>query len=259
MRWRGGVAITCAALVGGCALVGQGSLDMTLVEGAIRDDVVANFDGVVVDRVDCPAQRPAKRGDSFQCTALVDGQVVPFEIIQDVGTDSTEKYRSGHVDIELGPVNPRRVASFERAAAAFVLENEGVDVAADCGGPKDYQWLFIAKARPLDCVVDYGGLERGVRVSIGPLAGVRTIAFTQARLELGVVTDRVSQQLITELGGPFALDCSPTFADVTTSLALDPGARFECTAVRELVPVARLAITVVDINGRLRAEVIPGS
>lgn len=259
MRWRGGGAIASIAIFGGCALVGRGNLDMTLVETAIREDVTAQFTGAVLESVECPKQREAKQGDSFQCIAIVDGQRVPFEVIQDVGTDTTKDYEPGYVDIELGAVNPRRIASFERAVASFVLQNEGVDVSADCGGPKNYEWLFIGKARPLDCVVDYGGLERGVRVAVGQLGGVRTIAFTQARLELGVVTDRVSQQLITELGGPFALDCTPTFADVSTSLALDPGARFECTAVRDLVPVARLAVTVVDTAGRLRAEVIPGA
>lgn len=247
--WRGVGASTVALgfAVAGCSSGGGAVIDASRLERSIIESTEQALEGATISRAECPDDRAVKAGDEFTCTLVIDGQDVVFRVVQD---------NDGDPDFDVdGNVLAQDITQYERAAAAFVLQNEGVDVAADCRGDDGHRWLFVSGRTDLDCMVDYGDLRRGVRVGVARNGKVRHVAFTEARLDLGVVTARVSQQLIGALGGPFVLACPDTFADETVATALPPGATFECTAVRNLGSVGTVRVEVVDVNGRLRAEV----
>jgi hypothetical protein len=230
-----------------CGLGGAATLSGSEVEKSITDSAGATLEGATVSKATCPESREVEPGDEFVCTVVIDGQEVPFRVVQDEGGYS--------YDVD-GKVLAQDLTEYEDAAAAFVLQNEGVDVAADCGGAEHRTWLFVAAKTTVDCEVDYGDLQRGLRVDVARDGTVRNIVFTEARLDLGVVNDRVGQQLIGRLGGPFVLVCEDTFADETEAIALAPGEKFECVAVRNLAEVGTVRVEVKNVSGKLEATIV---
>jgi hypothetical protein len=250
-----GSMLTALGATSACSSSGTSTLDGSAVEREIIDSTESELDGAAVSKATCPASRPVERGDTFTCTLLIDGQEVKVRVTQDVKAPKT--YERGSYFYELdGKVLAQEISQYEDAAAAFVLQNEGVDVAIDCGGTDGRRWLFVAGKTSLDCMVDYGDLSRGLRVGVARNGKVRNMVFTQARLDRGVVNERASQQLIAQLGGPFVLSCPDTFANDSVNVAFDPGATFECTAVRNLGDVGRVRIEVLDVNGRITASIV---
>jgi len=240
-----GIAITMAGLAA-CGASLRGQLDMGVIEEGLATRAGNEFPGATVGTVTCPESREHREGDQFTCTVVIDGQDVEYEIVQ---VDD-----HGEVDPErAADVVPVEVREFEAVVARFVRQNESVDVAATCG--EDRRWIFLTGPARIDCRVDYGDLIRGVEIDVDAAGIANGVAFTQARLDLPTVNDRVVQQLIGPLGGAFLLACPETFSVEGAVVALDPGAAFDCAAYRELVEIATIRVTVRDVQGLLSAEV----
>lgn len=238
-----GVVVTTLTAACGASLRGQ--LDMEVIEHELAAEAAHTFVGAVVGDATCPESREYRLDDRFTCTVVVDGQLVEYEIHQTTDDGEVEPRFSDAIV----PVETRE---FEALAARFVRQNEAVEVAASCGAE---HWLFLTGPRRVDCRVDYGDLERGVALAVDGEGVVGQIQFTQARLDLPTVNDRVVQQLIGPLGGGFLLACPATFPDEGTIGAFDPGDAFDCTAYRELVEIATIHVTVRDVSGALDAAI----
>jgi hypothetical protein len=235
--------LVAAAGIGALGACGSGgtSVDAEAIGDLLIERSEPGLPGAEFGEAECPGDLSVDEGDTFVCTLVIDGQSVDYRVTR---TDSGYDFALD------GKVLAQPVSGYEDAAAAFVLANEGVDVAADCG---ERAWVFVSERTSIDCTVDYGDLPRGVEVGIARNGEVRNVVFTQARLDLAVVTTRVSQQLIDELGGPFVVTCDPPLVDETGAGSFDPGATFACTAIRSFAEVGTIDVEVVDVNGKLRA------
>ncbi len=232
--------------VASCSGGANGTIDAAAIESEITAFVATKLSGAVVSNATCPESQQVKVDDVFECTLVIDDQEVAFAITQ---TDSGYDY-----DLA-GGVLTQRVIDYERKVASFVLTGEAVDVAVDCGGPSKRNWVFVTEPTSVGCVIDYGDLTRGLRVNIAATAEVDGIEYTQARLDLGAVTSLANGQLADDIGS-FVLDCNPPFEDDSATLVLDPGATFECVAVRDLLAVGELKITILDGDGNIIASLI---
>jgi hypothetical protein len=77
----GGVAVLGLG-VGGLLLFGEATLDTAEIAERIAVESEQQT-GVAATDVDCPDDVPAAAGDTFACTALLDGQPVTFTVRQD--------------------------------------------------------------------------------------------------------------------------------------------------------------------------------
>jgi hypothetical protein len=68
--------VCCLLLLGACSKV----LDMEVVESGIKDGLNEQL-GVDAD-VDCPDERDAEKGDTFQCTVSADGDTATVRVEQ---------------------------------------------------------------------------------------------------------------------------------------------------------------------------------
>jgi major membrane immunogen (membrane-anchored lipoprotein) len=71
-----GLVLCCLLILGACSKV----LDMDKVESGIRDGLNEQL-GVETD-VDCPDERDAEKGDTFQCTVSSDGDTATVRVEQ---------------------------------------------------------------------------------------------------------------------------------------------------------------------------------
>ena len=117
------VALSAAALLwAGCSR----KLDTAKGEQQIRQYVESNYQQVQVQDAECP-ERPAKKGDVFECTARFDGQVLRFKV--------TQENDEGRVTIEPA----QAVVDTDRAEAdiARVLKQQaGVEATVECGSQR---------------------------------------------------------------------------------------------------------------------------
>ena len=238
-----GTLIVAAA---GCS--GDGAtFDVEALEVEIAANGSADLEGAVVGDAVCPDDVDVEVGGSFECTLTIDGQDVQFTV-----TRKSKRYSFRPTT----RVSPLPVTDLEQAAAAFVLQNEGLDVAADCGSA-ERTYLLVSEKTATVCSVDYGGFARALEIEVGRDAEIRDIRWTEAKLDYGVVADRVVQQLVGPLGGTFFLSCPATFADETATAALAPGSTFSCVAVRNFNEIATIEVTVDDVEGAVTAIVVP--
>ncbi len=246
--WVTAVAAAVAVVAAGaCSTSLTGRLDMTKIERSIREAAsTGEFEGAAVTVVDCPDEREYDAGDEFTCTATIDGQAIDFVVTQIDG--------NGGVTFELAEgIVPVRLDEYEAVAVAFVRQNESAEATARCGDGA-VRFAFIDGPTDIACVADYGGFARGVAVHVDAAGVVDDVQFSQARLDSATAGERAVPQLVDALGGPFLLSCPDTFADDSTFVAFDPGDTFDCDALRDLAVVARVRITVDDVEGALTAE-----
>ncbi len=221
-------------------------VDVDALERLIESTGAEQLEGADVGSAVCPDQPDVEVGESFSCTLDVDGQTLAFTV-----TRSESEY-----DFEVADgVVAQSVVEIEDAVAAFVLQNESVDVVAACG--EGAPWLLVSAPTKVACSADFGAFARSIEVTLRRNGEVRNIRWTEAKLDLGIVNERVAQQLIGRLGG-FFLTCPETLPDETAITALPPGATFRCTAIRvgELTEIATVEVEVRDVEGKLAARVV---
>ncbi len=231
----------------GCGGDGGSTLDVEALEAEIAANGSADLEGAVVGDAVCPDDADIDVGGSFECTLTIDGQDVPFTVTRKPKQYSFRPTKR---------VSTLPVTNLEASAAAFVLQNEGLDVSANCGS-EQRTYLIVTAKTTATCSVDYGGFTRALEVVVARDAKIRDIRWTEAKLDYGVVADRVVQQLVGPLGGTFFLSCPATFADDTATAALTPGSTFSCVAVRNFAEIATIEVTVDDVEGAVTARVVP--
>lgn len=242
-------AVTIGFLAIGLGACGgaDSKIDVAALEEQISSMGATQLEGAEVGDAACPDEPDVDVGESFTCTLTVDSQPLEFTVTREE-SEYTFEVAKGIV--------AQSVVEVEDAVAAFVLQNESVDVAAACGDGTQ-RWLFVSAPTKVPCSADYGSFARALEVTLRRNGDVRNIRWTEAKLDLGVVNDRVGQQLIGQLGG-FFLTCPGTLEDETATTALPPGATFECTAIRvgELTEIATVEVEVRDVDGTLKARVV---
>jgi hypothetical protein len=132
------------ALVGlfGCDLLSP-KIDQKLAEGLIES--ILTKEGVKAEKISCPADQKATKGNVFECTATVGGVDVHFsmEVLDDNGTVSAE------------PRDHTLVVSKIEPEIKGDLQTNGHDVASiDCHGDV---WVAIKGASVSCDVVDEAG------------------------------------------------------------------------------------------------------
>lgn len=150
------VALSATALLSaGCTQ----ELDTAKGEQEIREYVESNYEQVQVQDAECP-ERPAKKGDVFECTARFDGQVLRFKV--------TQEDDEGRVTIEPAQavVDTDRV---EADIARVIRQQAGVDATVDCGS----QRLFVKDpGATFDCqAADARGATRRIVVTVKDVQG----------------------------------------------------------------------------------------
>src|SRR3954470_4565415 len=114
-------AATVASVVGLAACSHE--LDMEKVKGMISNMIQTQV-GAAVKTVSCPDKREMKAGDTFECQAEIDHGKVPVTV--------TQKDGSGNISAELKQlILPAK--DLEKAVAANLKEQLGVDATVDCG------------------------------------------------------------------------------------------------------------------------------
>jgi Domain of unknown function (DUF4333) len=240
------VAVAATLVFGACGGA-ESRVDVDALEQLIESKGADQLEGADVGEAVCPDEPDVDVGESFTCTLTVDAQQLNFSVTREA---------SEYVFEVAEGVVAQSVVEVEDAVATFVLQNESVDVAAECGDGAQ-RWLFVSAPTKVTCSADYGSFARGLEVTLRRNGEVRNIRWTEAKLDLGVVNDRVGQQLIGQLGG-FFLSCPETLVDESATTALPPGAKFECTAIRvgELTEIATVEVEVRDVDGTLKARVV---
>jgi hypothetical protein len=94
------VALTLTVTTAACG----GGSSRRLRTDDVADKIASTIeqDGVIrVNRVDCPEDRPAKKGDEFTCTAVIGGVKVPFRVTQqDAGGNFRARSTRAILDME---------------------------------------------------------------------------------------------------------------------------------------------------------------
>lgn len=128
-------AVAAALLVAGCTNV----LDEAKAESTIRDGLATQL-GAPVAKVDCPADRAAKTGDVFECTAKTeDGQELAIKV--------TQKDDQGNLEWEL-TTELLNMAGLVPALEDWLPQQGVTPTAIDC--PKA---RVMKKGDTFDCTV----------------------------------------------------------------------------------------------------------
>ncbi len=136
------VVVGAAALGAvGCSRAAD-QLDSQKVEGVVRESLTQQFDDDRVTDVACPDGLKAERGNTFDCTAKVDGETVRFEVTQtdDQGTVSVS---AAEAVVDVNTLRARIEDSYQEQADRAV--------SADCGE----QTVIVVKFREaINCTVE---------------------------------------------------------------------------------------------------------
>ena len=138
----GAVVLTGGLIVGGILLFGDKTLDTAAAETQISQLVVQET-GVTPTDVSCPTDITAEAGNTFSCTAALEGQPLTFEVSQ---TDD-----QGNVEIQ-GQNTFVVIEDLQASLADAVGTDVGVAVTAEC--PADGHTVLIdAVGTPITCTV----------------------------------------------------------------------------------------------------------
>jgi hypothetical protein len=133
--WGSGIALALAALMTtGCTK----TLKKESVEGVIKSAYEKN--GLKLKSVSCPAGKEVKQGDTFDCTAEIEGGGKAT-----IGV--TQKDAKGTLDF-----NAAGVYLSEASIAAIVTKNAGAPATAKCSTPQ----VLLRKGEKYVCEVSVG-------------------------------------------------------------------------------------------------------
>jgi hypothetical protein len=153
-----GVVVLTGAALGGCSTTT--TLDRDKLHSFIENDLIED-DAVEVTDADCPEVEEPEVGQTFECTAQVEGQDVRIGVTV---TDAEE----GIVDIE--SLDAILVISvLESGIADDLTEQLGFDVTIECS---DEDYLVAEVASVLTCEASDGSGETAqVAVTVDDAAG----------------------------------------------------------------------------------------
>ncbi len=136
------------------------TLDYGIVERAIADELNSSYASMSqhVSSVDCPrSAEPPQAGDSFVCTADVDGKAVRVEVVvTDADYNVTFSTLDALFDLE----------GTSQTLTDQLTDHYGFDVSVTCGEGIE----VVAIGQSIDCTaVDPQGDTRTVRLTAGPV------------------------------------------------------------------------------------------
>ena len=146
---RAGAGLLLASSLAGCSFsFSAGGPDYEKLQQGIADELNSTYSSIdqEVTAVDCPKQSELKTGDTFICTADLDGQDVRVEV---TATDDDGNVNFSTLDIVYDQ---------------DITEDRGFDVTVDCGDGIE----VVAIGESFECTAaDRRGDTRQVQVTAG--------------------------------------------------------------------------------------------
>jgi len=151
--------LATATVAAGCGGDGARRLQTADVEDEIASTIESDS-AITVDQVNCPDDRPARKGDVFVCRAVIEGKAVEFRVTQEDG-EGNFRARSTRAILDMKRAESEMGRSLSRQLEA------SVEVA--CGRDR----VRIQRAGDqFDCLaVDEGGGTAAVKVTVKDIAG----------------------------------------------------------------------------------------